>query len=159
LKDLITKYITLNGTKVKRKKQLFIFPSATHKNRGAQATTTTTTTTIYYPFYHRRTRRFHNLVESRSKDNQVNQSSVVVVVPSKKNKSAQNPKGIWPGIGWQSRKLAEFVRFPSSIVCSLFFFNHRLARRHHSEAKKAKRKQISSSIVKRKGIKNNALSQ
>lgn len=54
--------------------------------------------------------------------------------------------------------------WPSSFVshhpsCSLFFFNHRLARRHHSEAKKAKRKQISSSIVKRKGIKNNALSQ
>lgn len=64
----------------------------------------------------------------------VNQSSVVVVVPSKKTKGAQNPKAIlaWH-FGWQSRKAGR-VRFishhPSS--CVVFFLQsppH--ARKHH----------------------------
>jgi hypothetical protein len=93
----------------------------------------------------------------------INQSSVVVVVPSKKTKRSKSKSNSWPGIGWQSRKLAQFVHFPSSIVCSLFLqspprsktssLNQKAKNQHTKKAKKGK-----SSIVKRKGIKNNALS-
>jgi hypothetical protein len=137
---------------VKRKKQLFIFHRR-HKNKGAKANhppllLLPLPTT---PFYHRRTRRFHNLVESRSKDNQSINHQLSSSSQARKQ-SAQNPKAC-PGLafGWQSRKLAQFVHFPSSIVCSIFLQSpprsktsslNRKAKNQKQKQKKAKKEQF-----------------
>jgi hypothetical protein len=85
-----------------------------------------------------------------AKDNQfksINQSSVVVVVPRKENKSASKSKA-------RKRLACRRHSFPSSIVCSLFFFNRRLSLEKHHQlikegtTKEQKRNKGNSSIVK-----------
>jgi hypothetical protein len=90
-----------------------------------------------------------------AKDNQfksINQSSVVVVVPRKENKSASKSKA-------RKRLACRRHSFPSSIVCSLFFLqsptlarktSSLIKRRHH---KRTKAKQRQFVHRKRKGIK------
>jgi hypothetical protein len=118
------------------KKAAFYFSIGDRHKKGAKATTTTTTTTTtYYPLLSStdkalsQTRRV--LQQRQSINHQLSS-----VVPSKKQ--SQNPKASGLANGWQSRKAGRVVRFPSSIVCSLFSSTHHCLARKHSKENKSR---------------------
>jgi hypothetical protein len=136
---------------VKRKKQLFIFHRR-HKNKGAKANhppllLLPLTTHPLLSSTDKALSQSRRVSQQRQSINhQLSSSSQA------RKQSAQNPKAC-PGLafGWQSRKLAQFVHFPSSIVCSIFLQSpprsktsslNRKAKNQKQKQKKAKKEQF-----------------
>ena len=163
--DIITKQITYSGTKIKRKKQLFIFPSATQKTKELRLPPLLLPLPTKPPFPLLSIDGQGAFTISSSLAAKTISQSIISCRrrPKQENKRRSKSKSSSGLAFWLAKPKSwpSSFHFPSSIVvCSLFpsitaSLENIIA---EPEGKETKTNKSNSSIVKRKGIKNNALS-